>query len=39
LGRTIADERGLWHKEPNVEVGVEVGGERFVALMLERLMK
>jgi purine nucleosidase len=39
LGRTIADERGLWGKEPNVEVCVEVDAERFVALLLETLTK
>lgn len=38
LGKTIADPYRRWGKAPNVEVCVEVDAERFVALMLERLI-
>ena len=38
LGKTIADPQNVWGKPPNAEVCVEVDAERFVALMLERLV-
>ncbi len=36
-GQTIADPRKLWRREPNVDVCVEVDGDRFVELFVERL--
>ncbi|MBI5880282.1 MAG: nucleoside hydrolase [Chloroflexi bacterium] len=36
-GQTVADGRNVWKREPNVDVCVEVDGERFVELFVERL--
>ena len=36
-GQTMADWRGQWGKEPNVNVCTKVDNERFLALYLERM--
>jgi len=36
-GQTVADARNVWKRQPNVDVCVEVDGERFVELFVQRL--
>ena len=38
LGQTVGDPRSLWNKPPNIDVCVEVDGERFVEFFVRRMM-
>lgn len=39
FGQTMADRRGQWGHEPNVNVCLEIDADRFLALYLERLAR